>query len=61
MDEHGRLRELSERIRCHPAAGEDATARAHFAELLVVLGPHVATEERSLFPMLRESEDLTES
>lgn len=60
MDEHDRLRELSEHIRRHLAAGEDAAARGHFVELLVVLGPHVATEERSLFPMLRESEDLTE-
>ena len=60
MDEHDRLRELSEHIRRHLAAGEDATARVDFAELLVVLGPHVATEERSLFPMLRESEELTE-
>lgn len=58
MDEHDRLRELSEHIRGHLAAGDDVAARAHLQELLVVLGPHVAKEEGSLFPMLRRSEEL---
>ena len=58
MDEHDRLRELSDHIRRHLAAGHDAAAREHFAELLVVLGPHVAEEEGALFPMLSRSEDL---
>ena len=60
MDEHDRLRELSQHIRRHLTAGDDAGARADFAELLVVLAPHVATEEGSLFPMLRESEELAD-
>lgn len=60
MDEHDRLREFSEHIRRHLAAGDDAAARAHVTALLVVLGPHVATEEGSLFPMLRESEELAD-
>ncbi|WP_166486629.1 hemerythrin domain-containing protein [Blastococcus saxobsidens] len=58
MDEHDRLRELSEHIRRHLAAGDDAAAGDHFAERLVVLSPHVATEEGSAFPMLRKSEEL---
>ncbi|RBY79672.1 hemerythrin domain-containing protein [Blastococcus sp. TF02A-26] len=33
-------------------------ARALFDELLLVLGPHVAKEEGSLFPMLRRSAEL---
>ena len=60
MDEHDRLRALSEHIRRHLAAGDATAARDLFAELLAVLGPHVATEERSLFPMLRESEELAD-
>jgi iron-sulfur cluster repair protein YtfE (RIC family) len=60
MDEHDRLRELGEHVRRHLAAGDDTGARAHFADLLVVLGPHAATEERSPFPMLRESEELAD-
>ena len=60
MDEHDRLRDLSEHVRRHLAAGDDAGARAHFSELLVVLAPHVATEEGSLFPMLRESDELAD-
>jgi iron-sulfur cluster repair protein YtfE (RIC family) len=60
MDEHDRLRELSEHIRRHLAAGEDGAARAHFTDLLVVLGPHVMKEEGILFPMLRRSEDLAD-
>ncbi len=60
MDEHDRLRDLSEHIRRHLAAGDDAAAREHFTELLVVLGPHVSAEEGSLFPMLRASEDLAD-
>jgi hemerythrin-like domain-containing protein len=58
MDEHDRLRELSDHIRRHLAAGDDAAARAHFEELLVVLGPHVAEEEGALFVMLRRSDEL---
>jgi iron-sulfur cluster repair protein YtfE (RIC family) len=58
MDEHDRLRELSDHVRRHMDAGDDAGARAHFTELLVVLGPHVAKEEGALFPMLRRSEEL---
>jgi iron-sulfur cluster repair protein YtfE (RIC family) len=57
MDEHDRLRELSDHIRRHLAAGDDAAARRHFAELLAVLGPHVTREEGVLFPMLRRSDD----
>jgi iron-sulfur cluster repair protein YtfE (RIC family) len=60
MDEHDRLRELSTHIRGHLASGDDAAARAHVDELLVVLGPHVRKEEGVLFPMLRRSEDLAE-
>jgi hemerythrin-like domain-containing protein len=60
MDEHDRLRELSAHIRAHLAAGDDHGARAHFDELLVVLGPHVAKEEGALFPMLRRSEELAD-
>jgi iron-sulfur cluster repair protein YtfE (RIC family) len=58
MDEHDRLRELSEHTLRHLAAGDEASARAHFDELLAVLGPHVAEEEGQLFPLLRRSEDL---
>ncbi|GAA3166059.1 hemerythrin domain-containing protein [Blastococcus jejuensis] len=58
MGEHDRLRELSEHIRRHLTAGDDAAARDHFQELLVVLGPHVAEEESTLFPMLRRHEEL---
>ena len=57
MDEHDRLRELSDHIRRHLAVGDDAAARLHFQELLVVLGPHVIREEGVLFPMLRRSDD----
>jgi iron-sulfur cluster repair protein YtfE (RIC family) len=57
MDEHDRLRELSDHIRRHLAAGDDAAARVHFQELLVVLGPHVTREEGVLFPMLRRRDD----
>lgn len=60
MDEHDRLRELSGHIRRHIRGGEDAAAREHFDELLVILGPHVAKEEGVLFPMLRRSEDLAD-
>jgi iron-sulfur cluster repair protein YtfE (RIC family) len=60
MDEHDRLRELSTHIRGHLAAGDDAAARDHFEELLVVLGPHVMKEEGVLFPMLRRSEELAD-
>ena len=60
MDEHDKLRELSEHIRSHLAAGDEASARAHFRELLVVLAPHVAKEEGALFPMLRRSEELVD-
>jgi iron-sulfur cluster repair protein YtfE (RIC family) len=58
MDEHDRLRELSEHTLRHLATGDDAGARTHLAELLDVLGPHVGEEEGLLFPMLRRSEDL---
>lgn len=58
MDEHDRLRELSEHIRRHLGAEDDDAARDHLQELLVVLGPHVIKEEGVLFPMLRRSEDL---
>ncbi|WP_280659007.1 hemerythrin domain-containing protein [Geodermatophilus sp. DF01_2] len=60
MDEHDRLRELTGHIRSHLAVGDDPAARAHFEELLVVLGPHVAEEEGSLFPMLRRSGELAD-
>jgi iron-sulfur cluster repair protein YtfE (RIC family) len=60
MDEHDRLREISEHIRRHLMVGDEAAARAHLEELLVVLGPHVAKEEGSLFPMLRRSEELAD-
>jgi iron-sulfur cluster repair protein YtfE (RIC family) len=60
MGEHDRLRELSDHIRRHLADGDAAAARAHLEELLVVLGPHVAKEEGSLFPMLRRDESLAE-
>ncbi|RBY84921.1 hemerythrin domain-containing protein [Blastococcus sp. TF02A-30] len=58
MDEHDRLRDLSDHIQRHLAAGDDVGAHSHFRDLLAVLGPHVAKEEGSLFPMLRRSEDL---
>ncbi|MBB3082705.1 hemerythrin domain-containing protein [Geodermatophilus sabuli] len=58
MDEHDRLRELSNHIRRHLDVRDDEAARAHFRELLVVLGPHVAKEEGVLFPMLRRAEEL---
>jgi iron-sulfur cluster repair protein YtfE (RIC family) len=60
MDEHDRLRELSDSIRGHLSAGDVDAARADFDELLVVLGPHVAKEEGSLFAMLRRDDDLVE-
>jgi iron-sulfur cluster repair protein YtfE (RIC family) len=60
MDEHDRLRELSDHIRRHLAAGEKAAARVHLDDLLVVLGPHVAREEGALFPVLRQVDELTE-
>jgi iron-sulfur cluster repair protein YtfE (RIC family) len=60
MDEHDRLRELTDHIRRHLAAGDEPAAREHFQELLVVLGPHVAKEEGTLFPMLRRSDELAE-
>jgi iron-sulfur cluster repair protein YtfE (RIC family) len=60
MDEHDRLRELSTHIRAHLAAGDEAAARSHFEELLVVLGPHVMKEEGVLFPMLRRSDELAD-
>ena len=60
MDEHDRLRGLSNHIRRQLGAGDCDAARNCFDELLVVLGPHVAREEGSLFPMLRRDEDLTE-
>jgi hemerythrin-like domain-containing protein len=60
MDEHDLLRELTGHIRAHLAAGDDAAAREHFTELLVVLAPHVAKEEGALFPLLRRSEELAE-
>ncbi|MGZ4507043.1 MAG: hemerythrin domain-containing protein [Blastococcus sp.] len=59
MDEHDRLRELTGHIRHHLATGDGAAAHAHFDELLVVLGPHVAEEEGALFPMLRRDGELT--
>jgi hemerythrin-like domain-containing protein len=60
MDEHDRLRELSEHIRRHLAAGDETAAREHFHDLLAVLGPHVAEEEGALFPMLRRSAELAD-
>jgi iron-sulfur cluster repair protein YtfE (RIC family) len=60
MDEHDRLRELSGLIRRSLATGGEAAARTLFEELLVVLGPHVAKEEGSLFPMLRRDDTLAE-
>lgn len=58
MDEHDRLRTLSEHIRRHLADGDEAAARDHFQELLVVLAPHVAKEEGALFPMLRGDDEF---
>jgi iron-sulfur cluster repair protein YtfE (RIC family) len=60
MGEHDRLRELTGHIRSHLAAGDDVAARAHFAEVLVVLAPHVAKEEGFLFPMLAREAELAE-
>jgi iron-sulfur cluster repair protein YtfE (RIC family) len=60
MGEHDRLRDISEHIRRHLMAGDESAARAHLEELLVVLGPHVAKEEGSLFPMLRRSGELAD-
>jgi hemerythrin-like domain-containing protein len=57
MGEHDTLRTLSEHIRRQLAAGDDAAARRHFDDLLLVLGPHVAAEEGALFPMLRGSDE----
>jgi hemerythrin-like domain-containing protein len=58
MDEHDRLRELIGMVRAALAAGDDAAARALVQEALVVLGPHVATEEGALFPALRREGSL---
>ena len=58
MDEHDRLREISEHIRRHLTAGDDAGARRHLDALLVVLGPHVLREEGALFPLLRRVDEL---
>jgi iron-sulfur cluster repair protein YtfE (RIC family) len=60
MDEHDRLRALSEHIRRHLDAGDEAAAREHFRELLHVLAPHVAKEEGALFPMLRREEEFVQ-
>jgi len=60
MDEHDRLRELTAHVRGHLAAGDDGAAREHLAEILVLLGPHVAKEEGVLFPMLAASDELAE-
>jgi len=60
MGEHDRLRELTGLIRSDLAASHDAAARALLEEVLVVLGPHVAKEEGSLFPMLRREGSLTD-
>jgi hemerythrin-like domain-containing protein len=60
MGEHDRLRELTGLIRSELAAGNDLAARTLFEEVLVVLGPHVAKEEGSLFPMLRREGSLTD-
>ena len=60
MNEHDRLRELSDHIRRHLDAGDVAAAREHFRELLVVLGPHVSKEEGALFPRLAVERELTE-
>jgi hemerythrin-like domain-containing protein len=60
MDEHDTLRELSEHIRGYLAAGDEAAAREHFDELLLVLGPHVAKEEGALFPRLARAAELAE-
>lgn len=60
MNEHDRLRELSDHIRRHLDAGDHASAREHFREVLVVLGPHVAKEEGALFPRLAADPELTE-
>lgn len=50
MDEHDRLRELSERIgACSPTATMPRPGRCSWT-LLVVLGPHVAKEDFGLFP-----------
>lgn len=60
MSEHDRLRELTGLIRSDLAAGDDTAARARFEQVLVVLGPHVAKEEGSLFPMLRRDGALAD-
>lgn len=60
MDEHDRLRELSELIRRALASGDLATARGGFQHLLEVLGPHVAKEEKALFPRLAEVAELSD-
>jgi len=60
MGEHDRLRELTGLIRSDLAAGDDGAARILLEAMLVVLGPHVAKEEGSLFPMLRREASLTD-
>jgi hemerythrin-like domain-containing protein len=60
MSEHDRLRELTGHIRSHLAAGDDAAARTHFQDVLVVLAPHVSKEEGFLFPMLAREAELAE-
>lgn len=60
MNEHDRLRELSDHIRRHLDAGDVAAGREHFRELLAVLGPHVDKEEGALFPRLAVEPELTE-
>ncbi len=60
MGEHDRLRELTGDIRSDLAAGDDDAVRAHFEDVLLVLGPHVSKEEGFLFPMLAREPDLTE-
>ena len=58
MQEHDRLRELSDSLRRHLAAAEEAAARADWLALLAVLGPHVAKEEGFLFPLLSRDPGL---
>nr|WP_269801752.1 hemerythrin domain-containing protein [Blastococcus atacamensis] len=60
MDEHDRLRELSDVVRRALAADDLPRAQTGFRMLLEVLGPHVAKEEKALFPRLAEVAELAD-
>ncbi|MCF6744714.1 hemerythrin domain-containing protein [Blastococcus sp. KM273128] len=60
MDEHDELRALGDVVRRALADGDVGRARDHFLALLRVLGPHVAKEEKALFPLLARVAELSE-